>query len=460
MASPGRNEPCPCGSGRKYKHCCGGSVLPFVTLPTPADRKAGYDLLDRVSALPRFADDVNLAYALIWQGIPKDDADRLMDTEANDLFLEWVWFDYLLHTGQTVAEYALDKYASEVGPGARQFLRAALAAPLRLLQVHSVEPGARVTVRDALDKGQPIVVTERRGSQQLVRHHVMTSRIARYGDEAQFEGMNLLLKVADKAQIMAMVRRARRGVPRRYAGPERDRVLRMVSGAAIVAEVIELFDRPQPAVTVDGDDLVFAATIFSVLDADAAQRRLDAEPRLERDEDSLTDDGELARYAWLEQPHDSGGEPTRILGSVILSRKTMRVETLSMPRAKFAHGWFLSLVPKAIRFKGIQVKSREAAAESARTRRGPSRPELPPEVVAQIQRDYYEKHYRAWLDIPVPALGDRTPREAARIKSIRTTLVTLVESIEVQAARSARDGGGFDIEFLRRELGLPKTRQP
>jgi len=22
MASPGRNEPCPCGSGRKHKHCC------------------------------------------------------------------------------------------------------------------------------------------------------------------------------------------------------------------------------------------------------------------------------------------------------------------------------------------------------------------------------------------------------------------------------------------------------
>ena len=23
-AKPGRNEPCPCGSGKKYKHCCGG----------------------------------------------------------------------------------------------------------------------------------------------------------------------------------------------------------------------------------------------------------------------------------------------------------------------------------------------------------------------------------------------------------------------------------------------------
>lgn len=23
-AKPGRNEPCPCGSGKKYKNCCGG----------------------------------------------------------------------------------------------------------------------------------------------------------------------------------------------------------------------------------------------------------------------------------------------------------------------------------------------------------------------------------------------------------------------------------------------------
>ncbi|MGI6100528.1 MAG: SEC-C metal-binding domain-containing protein, partial [Kiritimatiellia bacterium] len=22
-SSPGRNAPCPCGSGRKFKHCCG-----------------------------------------------------------------------------------------------------------------------------------------------------------------------------------------------------------------------------------------------------------------------------------------------------------------------------------------------------------------------------------------------------------------------------------------------------
>ncbi len=27
----GRNEPCPCGSGKKYKHCCMGKIIPFTS---------------------------------------------------------------------------------------------------------------------------------------------------------------------------------------------------------------------------------------------------------------------------------------------------------------------------------------------------------------------------------------------------------------------------------------------
>ncbi|WP_373280656.1 SEC-C metal-binding domain-containing protein, partial [Methylomonas koyamae] len=28
LAKPGRNEACPCGSGRKYKHCCADRAAP------------------------------------------------------------------------------------------------------------------------------------------------------------------------------------------------------------------------------------------------------------------------------------------------------------------------------------------------------------------------------------------------------------------------------------------------
>ena len=33
MAQVGRNAPCPCGSGKKYKHCCGGTDAPPTPLP-------------------------------------------------------------------------------------------------------------------------------------------------------------------------------------------------------------------------------------------------------------------------------------------------------------------------------------------------------------------------------------------------------------------------------------------
>ena len=38
MAKIGRNEKCPCGSGRKYKHCCAGNHLVEKRLATPEEQ--------------------------------------------------------------------------------------------------------------------------------------------------------------------------------------------------------------------------------------------------------------------------------------------------------------------------------------------------------------------------------------------------------------------------------------
>lgn len=455
MPSPGRNDSCPCGSGRKFKHCCGNAAQPVTGPPTAADRTAGYDLVDRLSALPRFADDMDLAHALIWQGLPNDVVDRLMETQANDLFLEWLWFDFQLRSGQTIAEYALERHAADVGPGARQFLRASAAAPLRVLQVAKVEPG-HVHVRDAVDRGATIDVSERRGSEQLVRHDVLVTRIVDYGDQRQFEGVMLLLAVADKTHMAAAVRRGRRQAARALEpGAKPDGLIRMASGGAIVMAVIDLFDRPQPKVTVDGGEMALADAIFTIVNPEAARAALDAAADLELDDAPPDAPHELARYTWLERPRTDDGEAIRILGSVVVERTTIRVETMSMARARLAQEHFSSMVPStALRFKAIQVRSMQAALEEARSRPQTPEPEIPRDIVAKLQREYYEKHYREWLDIPVPALGHRTPREAAGVKKLRARLIALVEGIEVQAARQAKEGEGFDASFLRAELGL------
>src|SRR5437016_2634632 len=47
---PGRNDPCPCGSGRKYKRCCAGKAVAVAALPGPEPEPLGREL-ERVRSL-------------------------------------------------------------------------------------------------------------------------------------------------------------------------------------------------------------------------------------------------------------------------------------------------------------------------------------------------------------------------------------------------------------------------
>ena len=48
LPEPGRNDPCFCGSGAKYKHCCGGTGLPPLTIPPGMTLAALLDTLPAV----------------------------------------------------------------------------------------------------------------------------------------------------------------------------------------------------------------------------------------------------------------------------------------------------------------------------------------------------------------------------------------------------------------------------
>lgn len=37
---PGRNDPCPCGSGQKFKKCCEKQAAVAVTVPAAAEKEA------------------------------------------------------------------------------------------------------------------------------------------------------------------------------------------------------------------------------------------------------------------------------------------------------------------------------------------------------------------------------------------------------------------------------------
>jgi hypothetical protein len=73
----------------------------------------------------------------------------------------------------------------------------------------------------------------------------------------------------------------------------------------------------------------------------------------------------------------------------------------------------------------------------------------PPELQA-IEAELARKHWDAWLDTKVPALGNRTPRQAAKTASGRERLEALLA--DYSQSVSARDAFEPDIGTLKRKL--------
>lgn len=90
-----------------------------------------------------------------------------------------------------------------------------------------------------------------------------------------------------------------------------------------------------------------------------------------------------------------------------------------------------------------------ASTSSKKPRR---RPEHTPEEQLHLF-DWKRSYYAGWLDESIPALGNRTPRAAARTRAGRAKLVALLDDFERgEANLPAAERADFDE--LRRELGL------
>jgi len=78
MAKIGRNDPCPCGSGSKYKRCCLLAVAPPTPTAAPvlstADPIVDDDYCD--CCIDRLTDDADRAFELLLDG-DLDEAERI-----------------------------------------------------------------------------------------------------------------------------------------------------------------------------------------------------------------------------------------------------------------------------------------------------------------------------------------------------------------------------------------------
>jgi hypothetical protein len=104
-------------------------------------------------------------------------------------------------------------------------------------------------------------------------------------------------------------------------------------------------------------------------------------------------------------------------------------------------------------FQSLEALKRESLAEKPRTKAADA--SIPPEVEREVILKVKTEHYTRWVDEPLPALGGRTPREAARSEVGRRQLEGLLRFMENAEERSRQQGrAAFDFAALRKTLDL------
>lgn len=452
MPEPGRNDPCPCGSGRKYKKCClpKADVARAAVRPRDTPRDRVMPQLMRFAYSHQFDGDHLIADTMFWadylDDLDDDEAAELVESEdAQVKYNAWFIWDLFIEDNETVADAFLQQKGRTLDPDERAYVERMRRSYLSLYQVEAVERGRGVTLRDLLAR-ETVFVHEVLGSEQIVQSDLVGARVV--PDErglAVFEGGLYLYDVADKGDLLADLKRSRRRYLRRVPAADRVEFLKRHGMIFHYWWLDRVVLRPPPRITTtDGDEMMFTRSVFDIADPAALIAALGSRPDVERDDE----DGV---YTWGED----GGRMRRILATLRLDANRLSVETMSRNRDARCREWLVMIA--GVTFRASALESPAAVLE--RARRNPSAPaalpELAPEIKAQIEREMMDAHYRRWLDEPVPALRDTTPREAAASRTLRPLLIDLLREFDNHYARAIRRGvQAYDTSWLWDELRL------
>lgn len=112
MSKPGRNDPCPCGSGKKYKKCC----LAEGFIQSGREETARRRLVGNLLAFynNQYKETIEEAKEIFWGDfVPQNYLDGNALDCAYQNFFEWVTFDFIieLDTNKTLVDLYIEQNA-------------------------------------------------------------------------------------------------------------------------------------------------------------------------------------------------------------------------------------------------------------------------------------------------------------------------------------------------------------
>jgi hypothetical protein len=453
MAEIGRNKPCPCGSGRKYKRCC---LLKADSSPASA-RQRLHDmdgrLLRDVSrwAAGRFGLEFDAAYDEYPQDIEREEVHI-------QLFVPWSCCHFRIQGRPAIAWY-LEERGRNLSPSDRAWLEAQQRAWLTVWEVTAVRPGESMEVVDLLSKEER-VVHEVSGSKTLGVRDALLARVVDHDSISVFAGCHPRpLPPREADQVVSFVRLLARGRGKRLKveklrEPATERTLLDAWNATVDA----MDKRPPPKLqNTDSEPLLLTTDHFEPTSRSAVaevKRRLAAESDvIAPDPDEPGPEREYAFQRAGNKMHKNWDNT--IIGRVVIEESAIRLETNSRERADVLRARFESLCAGLVKHRAREHMDPMSKARPARPadRAPPIDPEKTPELATAL-RSLKDEQYMAWLNQEIPALDGRSPRQAVKMPALKKEVELILKEIEHRESREP-EVSRFDVGRLRAELRLP-----
>jgi hypothetical protein len=481
MMETGRNAPCPCGSGRKYKNCCLKTLKPDRDSEWQRLGEAYGRLDERLRdfaerALGRAGMAASYDEFLLW---PEEALDPAFLERQGQLFCSWSIFNWRyepedvdgplrLPPGVTPAEFYLERQKGRLSETEKALITAISHAPFSFHEVIRCEPGRGFLLKDVLT-GEELDVLERSASEVAREGDILFGRVATLGEVSMLYGCGAYAFPPEyKPSIIDLrkwLRRGRRKITREMLGEcEADirKAYLDLSQSLFRLPTLcntdgEPFDMQTLHYKIDSAERAFAGLAgLCVTESEAELRAL-----AERDAQGAVTRVEIP---WTRKGRDKSGLDTTVLGILNIEGKTLKVSVNSAARAERIRKEIESRLGAGARFKTAVIQSGEVMMKEARDRA--SRPAPPrkdedlmrnPEVRAKLA-EMVAAHWEGWVDEKIPALGGKTPRQAVKTADGRESVEALLRSAERRAAGDRDIGEEIlrAVEGARRRLNLPR----
>jgi hypothetical protein len=407
-------------------------------------------------------------------------------------------FEDFVSSGPDEANVAVD-YLKRRGwkesAGTRAYIDALRRSTMSLYEVSNIVVGESFLARDMVRGGEPVRVFERSATRSLKQWDRIAARIVTVLGKTQITGALLAFdhQLADEAlaSIERVRKKARAGALKlaRSLGRAADDeeiasvtgVEEVLAGSAFMFSALWLDDVLRRALNpnlpamqnTDGEPLEFITLHFPIISKArlaAVRAALDALPALRKENDTFWNWLETAKKAPKPARKAAGAQTFSttmddgaiVLGSVEISDKAVTLSVNSQARSERGRAMLQTALVGLVRAPLVERQTVEQmmAASPRRSRTTLDAPPLPPDELKQVVHQSLTDHYRRTLDEPIPALGNRSPRQAAKTAKGRDKVVAWLKMLENSSERHKPDDpmASYDFTWMWEELCVAEHR--